>query len=422
MKIAVIGGGSTYTPELMEGLIERAKRLDLSEVALMDIDAERLEVVGKFAQRMVQFAGAPFRVTLTADRAAALDGADFVSTQFRVGGQAARHQDELLGLRHGLIGQETTGVGGMAKALRTLPAIFSICDDMAKHCPGAWLVNFTNPSGLVTEAILNSAKWEKAVGLCNVPIEMKMVIARFMHAADEDVDMDVVGINHLGWIRRITVAGQDITANILSFLASEQGPQNIPDIDYAPELIRALGAVPLYYNRYYYNTERVLELLRAKPKTRAQEVMEIEAKLLAKYRDPQLRTKPDELSQRGGAFYSRIAVDVIDALYNDLGLMHAVNVRNRGAIPGIPADYVVETVCRIDRHGATPRPTAPLDESMAAMVLAAKAYEILTIKAARERSYDYAFKAIFTNLVGPTADRAKAVLDDMIAVNGFELK
>jgi 6-phospho-beta-glucosidase len=348
MKIAVIGGGSTYTPELVEGLIERASRLGLTELALMDIDAERLDVVGRFAQRMVAHAGAGFRVTLTADRRAALDGASFVNTQFRVGGQAARHQDELLGLRHGLIGQETTGIGGMAKALRTVPVVQSICGDMVRYCPAAWLVNFTNPSGLITEAILNSFGWERAIGLCNVPIEMKMVIARLMNVADDEVDLDVVGLNHLGWIRRIVVQGQDITARLLGMLAESDGPKNIPDIDYAPEVIRALGAVPLYYNRYYYNTERVLAHLQAKPLTRAQEVMAIEAKLLAKYRDPRQTTKPNELSQRGGAFYSRIAVDVIDAIVNDLRLPHAVNVRNRGAIPNLPEDCVVETMCATD--------------------------------------------------------------------------
>jgi len=419
MKIATIGGGSTYTPELVEGLIARAADLNLTELALMDIDEDRLAVVGRFAQRMVEHAGAPFRVTLTGDRRAALSGADFVTTQFRVGKQPARHQDILLGLRHGLIGQETTGIGGMAKALRTLPVIFDICRDMDELCPDAWLINFTNPSGLITEAILNHAGREKAVGLCNVPIEMKMTLAKHLGVAEDDLDTDVVGLNHLGWVRRVTVKGQDITANLLDFFCSEAGPKNIPDIDFSPDLLRALGAMPLYYNRFYYQTERVLESLRAKPKTRAEEVMEIEATLLAKYRDPAVTAKPPELNERGGAYYSKIAVEVIDAIANDRGILHAVNTRNAGAIPNLPDECVVETVSVIDAKGAHPRPTAPLEESVLALVTRAKMYEILTVKAALAQSYDLAFKAMFTNPLGPTADRTKEVLDDLLRTNGL---
>jgi 6-phospho-beta-glucosidase len=310
----------------------------------------------------------------------------------------------------------------MAKALRTLPVIFDICADMARRCPDAWLINFTNPSGLVTEAIRTFAKWDKAVGLCNVPIEMKMVVAKFLDVPETDVDMDVVGLNHLGWVRRVTVRGEDVTPMLLQVLAGAAGPKNIPDIDFEPELIAALGAVPLYYNRYYYNTERVLAQLQAKPKTRAQEVMEIEAALLKKYADPAQVTKPEELNQRGGAYYSKIAIDVIDALHNDLGLSHAVNVPNAGAIPNLPGDYVVETMCAIGKNGAVPRPTWELDESLLAMIVACKAYERLTIKAALHRSRNDAFKAMFTNLVGPTADKTKAVLDDLLSVNRLEYK
>ncbi|MDP8222269.1 MAG: 6-phospho-beta-glucosidase [Candidatus Lernaella stagnicola] len=422
MKIAVIGGGSTYTPELIEGFIEKSAALGLSELALMDIDDERLEVVGGFAQRMVAHAGNPFRVTLTKNRTAALEGASFVSTQFRVGKQAARHQDILLGLRHNLIGQETTGIGGMAKALRTLPIIFDICEEMDRVCPDAWLINFTNPSGLVTEAIVNYAGREKCIGLCNVPIEMKMTVAKHLGVPESEVDMDVVGLNHLGWVRKITVRGEDITASLLDFLSSEEGPKNIPDMDFEPELIRALGAVPLYYDRFYYNTERVLEHLKSKPKTRAQEVEEIEEKLLAKYRDPNQVTKPEELNERGGAYYSKIAIEVMDAIVNDLGLQHAVNVRNQGAIPGIPDQYVVETICTITKDGAEPRRTWEVDESMLALIMRAKYYEVLTIEAARDKSYHTALKAIFTNPVGPSADRAKAVLDDLLATNKLEYR
>ncbi len=418
MKIAIIGGGSTYTPELIEGLIQRAATLGLTEAMLMDIDAERLAVVGGFAERMVAHAGAPFKLTRTLNMPAAVDGASFVLTQIRVGQQPARHQDELLGRRHGLIGQETTGIGGMAKALRTIPQIMTICAEVERRNPRAWIINFTNPSGLITEAILNHTGC-RCIGLCNVPIDVKMHLAKYLGVSEPDIDLDIVGLNHLGWVRRIVVKGQDLTAAVLDVLAGDLGPANIPDIDFPPELIRALGAAPLYYNRYYYNTERALAEQAAKPKTRAQEVMEIEAQLLAKYRDSRVVTKPDELSQRGGAYYSKIAIDLVEAIARDLNAEHVVNVRNQGAIPNLPEANVVETVATVGRDGAVPRPTAPLEPSIRALVQQAKAYEELTIEAALHQSYGAAYRAIITNPLGPTADRAKEVLDDLLKTNGL---
>ena len=421
MKITIVGGGSTYTPELIEGLIDRAEKIGLREVALMDIDPYRLEVVGEFARRMVRQAGGKFDLVAVTDLSTALSGAAFVLTQIRVGGQRARHQDELLGLRHNLIGQETTGIGGMAKALRTIPAVMEICAQVEKVCPEAWIINFTNPSGLITQAILKHTN-RKCIGLCNVPIEMKMTIAKFLGVDEKDVRMDSVGLNHLGWVRHIWVKGEEITEKVLDFLGSAAGPANIPDIDYRPELLHALGAVPLYYDRYYYNTERVLEELKHKPKTRAQEVMEIEEKLLRKYADPHLTTKPPELGLRGGAYYSKIAVDIIDALVNDLGEEHIINICNQGALPDLPNDAVVETVARVDKNGAFPVPTAPLEPSIRALIQRAKAYEELTIEAALHQSYDLAYRAIFTNPLGSSADRAKEVLDDLLLTNNLHYR
>jgi len=420
MKIAIIGGGSTYTPELIEGLILRAGGLGIDEVALMDIDAQRLEVVGNFARRMVEHAGSRFALTTTDHVRAAVEGASFVLTQVRVGGQQARHQDILLGLRHNLIGQETTGIGGMAKALRTIPVVMDLCAQMEAVAPDAWMINFTNPSGLITQAILDHSKC-RCIGLCNVPIEMKMTVAKVLEVPEKEVSMDFVGLNHLGWVRKVEVKGEDITARVLDFLASAEGPKNIPYVDFAPELLRALSAVPLYYNRFYYNTERVLEDLKtkAKTKTRAQEVMEIEDALLAKYRDPDVVEKPPELEKRGGAYYSKIAVDIIDSIVNDTGDEHVINVHNRGAIPNLPDDAVVETTARVGTGGAVPVPTDKLEPSMLALVMRAKAYELLTIEAALSKSYNAAFRAMFTNPLGPTADRTKEVLDDLLKTNGL---
>ena len=419
MKVAVIGGGSTYTPELVRGFLERAVSFPLTELSLMDTAAERLATVGGFARRMALAGGAPFDVELGGDLDEAVDGAAYVITQLRVGGMAARREDEYLGQRHGLIGQETTGIGGMAKALRTIPAIMRVCGEVERQGNRAWIINFTNPSGLITEAILNHTAC-RCIGLCNVPIDVKMNLAKFLGVAEQEIDLDVVGLNHLGWVRRIVVQGQDVTERVLEVLASDAGPANIPDIDVKPELVRALRAAPLYYNRYYYQTERVLAEQQAKERTRAQEVMAIEEQLLAKYRDSQLVTKPDELNQRGGAYYSKIAIELIEAIACDLQREHVVNVRNQGAIPNLPADNVVETVARVGKNGAVPRPTQPLEPSIRALIQQAKAYEELTIEAALNRSYGAAYRAIITNPLGPTADRAKEVLDDLLRTNHLD--
>ncbi len=421
MKISIIGGGSTYTPELIEGFINNAKKLGLTEVVLMDIDPERLAVVGTFAQRMVAHAGGAFRIVLTQNLKEAVAGSSFVLTQFRVGKQQARYEDERLGLRHDLIGQETTGIGGMAKALRTIPVIMNICAEVERTAPDAWIINFTNPSGIITQTILNHGK-RKCVGLCNVPIEMKMTIAKIMSVPEDDVVMESVGLNHLGWIRKVVIKGQDISDSLLAMLASEEGPKNIPDMDFPLELIEYLKAAPLYYNRYFYLTDKVLATLKAKTKTRAQEVMEIENALLAKYRDPAIVTKPDELNERGGAYYSKIAIELIDAIANDTGKTHTVNTNNRGAMPDLPDNAVVEVACLIGKNGATPIPTSPMEPSMRALVQQVKAYEELTIEAALKKSRSAAYRAIITNPLGPRAERAKEVLDDLLKTNRLEYR
>jgi 6-phospho-beta-glucosidase len=249
-----------------------------------------------------------------------------------------------------------------------------------------------------------------------------MTIAAYLGEDEKDVKMESVGLNHLGWVRRVTLKGRDIMPKLIEFLSSAEGPANIPDVAFPPEVITSLSAVPLYYNRYYYNTASVFKEISEKPKTRAQEVMEIEEALLAQYRDPEMKTKPVELSRRGGAFYSKIAVDVLNSIFKDTGDEHVVNTNNRGAIPDLPPEAVVEINCGIGENGATPIPAAPLEASMRALVQRAKAYEDLTIEAALKKSRSAAFRAIITNPLGPLAENATAVLDDMFRVNGFEYK
>jgi len=409
MKIAVIGGGSTYTPELLGGLVERAAELDLTELVLHDVRADRLVPVGGFCRRMAAARGAAFTLRETYDLVDAVSGAGFVIVQIRVGGQEARHEDILMGLRHGLIGQETTGVGGMAKALRTIPEVLKLARVVKEHAPDAWIVNFTNPSGIVTEALLRFGG-VRTVGLCNIPMETRMELAAALHVPPETVDLDYVGLNHLAWVRRVLVGGVDHLPAVLEVLASGHGPKNIPEMEYDPEFLRALGALPSPYLRYFYATDTMLAELRANPLTRAQEVMAIEAELLAYYADPANVEPPPGLSKRGGAWYSRAAVELMGALLQQEPALHVVNVTNAGALPGLPDDAVVEVPAWVSRAGVTPRPVGDVRPELLGLVQQVKAYERLTIEAAVTGRKDRALLALVANPLVPGVQVARDVL------------
>ncbi len=418
MKVAIIGGGSTYSPELIEGLIQRYQEIDLTEVVLMDIDQQRLDVVGGFAKRMVAHAGNPFSIRYTNDRSDAIKGADFVLTQIRVGQQPARHKDILLGLRHDLIGQETTGVGGFAKALRTIPEMVAIAKDVQETAPNAWLINFTNPSGLITES-LHKAGIRRVVGLCNIPIGIVMDLALYLQCDPDRIKIDYVGLNHLAWVRRVWLDDEEITERIITDLAGKGGPANVPELDYGEDFIRALGFLPSPYLRYFYATETMLAELKAKDKTRAEEVMEVEQELLAQYADESIVTKPPELEKRGGAFYSKIAVDLMDAIYNDRGTTHVVNLANQDAVDGIGADQTVEIPAVIRRDSVTPVRVGAVEPKIAGLMQQVKAYETLAVEAGLEQSYDKALMALVAHPLCP-GSKAKEVLDDIIETHGLQ--
>ncbi|MBI4567986.1 MAG: 6-phospho-beta-glucosidase [Planctomycetes bacterium] len=420
MKIAIIGGGSTYTPELIEGFIQRREALRLGEVALHDIDPARLEVIGAFARRMVAAPGAGFAVTATTDLAPALEGAEFVITQVRVGGQAARHQDILLGLRHGLVGQETTGVGGFAKALRTIPAMRRIMREVKARCPAAWVLNFTNPSSIITEAITREGG-VKVIGLCNIPIDVKMTLAAYLKVSEAALDIDSVGLNHLSWVRDVKVNGESVMARLIEDAIAGRGPQEIPEMAYEPEFLRALGYLPSPYLRYFYEPARMVDDLRAAPKTRAEEVMEIEAELLAWYRDPRNATKPAALGKRGGAWYSRLAVEIIDAIVGDRRAVHVVNTPNRGAVDFLPPEAVVEIPAVISREGAAPLPVGRVDAAVLGLMQQVKAYESLTVEAGIFASRAKALLALVAHPHVRSVSLARALLDDIVATNGLTL-
>ena len=425
MKVAVIGAGSSYTPELINGFLERIDRLPLTDLWLMDILPERLDIVGGFAQRMVAVAGDPFAVHLTADQRQAVRGASYVITQLRVGRMQARREDEYLGRRHGLIGQETTGVGGLAKALRTIPVILNIARDMRDFAPGALLVNFTNPAGLVAEALTRHAPDVPSVGVCNVAITTKMEILKEWEdrtgarIPPERAELDTLGLNHLSWHRGFRVDGNDIWPHLLQSYLSKLAAN--PDPEWDLNTIKSLGMIPNYYLQYYYYPDRKLAAQEQWPPSRAEEVMAVDRALLSQYGEPD-RTKPSaDLMMRGGAYYSTVATQLLNAHYNDLGETHVANVRHEGAVPGWPDDWVLEMPCRVDALGIHPLPAEPLPLACAGLLAQVKSYELLTVEAAVRGDRNAAYQALLAHPLGPTADRVQAVLDDLLETHWAHL-
>ena len=419
LKVAVIGGGSTYTPELVNGFLARGDQFPLDELWLMDIDEGRLEVVGGFARRMVEAKGAPFKVVLTTNQREAVRDASYVTTQLRVGQMEARRRDEYLGLRHGLIGQETTGVGGMAKALRTIPVILKIASDMHElSAQGAILVNFTNPAGLVTQALSTYAPDVPAVGVCNVPITTRMhIIEGLEKATGKKIDpahteLKTLGLNHLSWHRGFTVEGEDVWPQVIQDYISDLKSESDPEWD--PRTIEVLRMIPNYYLQYFYHTDKKLKAQEKWPPSRAEEVIEVEKDLLREYADPHLKEPPADLMKRGGAYYSTVATQLLSAHYNDLGETHVVNTRNNGAVKEWPADWVLEIPSTVRKSGITPLPAEPLPASCFGLIAAVKAYELLTVEAAVHGDREAAYQALLVHPIGPKADKVQAVLDDLL--------
>ncbi len=410
LKLAVVGGGSTYTPELVDGFARRTDRVAVDEIALLDIDPERLAIVGGLAERMLARQGWAGRVLQTTDRDAAIDGADFVLVQLRVGGQRARLGDETMPPRFGLIGQETVGVGGFAKALRTVPVVLELAEAVARRsAPGAWIVDFTNPVGIVTQALSDAG--HRSIGLCNVAIGFQRRFAARFGVEPERVELEQVGLNHLTWIRAVRVDGVDRLEEVLA-----DGAELAADVHIAPERLLADRAIPSYYLRYYDDEAGVVAEARTQT-TRAEEVMTIERDLLELYRDPTLDTKPELLEHRGGAFYSEAAAQLIASLSDGRGDIQVVDVRNDGTLPGLADADVVEVPARIDRDGAHPIPQAPLTPAQFELVSRIKAYERLTVRAAQSGDRAIARAAIAANPLAGDPDRADEILDAVFEAN-----
>ena len=417
VKIAVVGGGSTYTPELIEGFQTRRDRLPVDELVLHDIDDERLEIVGGLARRILQKQQWPGRLVTTKDRARALDGASFVIVQLRVGGQAARLVDETLPLEFGCIGQETTGPGGFAKALRTVPVVLEIAEETERRgARGAWLVDFTNPVGIVMQALLDQG--HRAIGLCNSAMGFQRQFARLLGVEPERVLLDHVGLNHLTWERAVMVEGEDRLPELIERSAGEIADH----IGIPVALIHLLRAVPSYYLRYYYSTDEVLrEQVSGTKRSRAEEVMAIERGLLDMYRDPDLAEKPALLEKRGGAYYSEAAAQLIASLHADTGDVQVVDVRNDGALPELPDDAVVEIPAKVGAEGARAERLDPLQPEMLGLVQQVKAYERLTVKAAIDGDREAALKALLANPLVARFNVARPLLDALLEANRAHL-
>jgi len=439
IKIVTIGGGSSYTPELIEGFIKRRDELNIKELWLVDIEEgkEKLEIVGAMAKRMVKAAGLSWNIYLTLNRREALPDADYVTTQFRVGLLDARIKDERIPLSHGILGQETNGAGGMFKAFRTVPVILDIVEDMKELCPNAWLVNFTNPSGMVTEAVMRYGNWNRVVGLCNVPIMCRKIAAGAAGKEEHDLFFKFAGLNHFHWHRVWDKSGEELTQKILDLVYADpkglekmmtslrntdnkevaSGVKNIPNISFLPEQVKDLGIIPCMYHRYYYITSDMLkeELEQFENgETRAEVVKKTEAELFELYKDPNLSVKPPQLEKRGGAYYSDAACELITSIHNDKRTEMVVSTRNNGAISDLPDDVVVEVSSIITGSGPAPIGWGGFKPESRGLLQIMKNMELVTIQAAVTGDYGKALQAFTINPLVPSGNAARELLDEML--------
>ena len=419
MKLVVIGGGSSYTPELVEGVILHNKTLPVTEIVLIDVPMgrEKVEINTAFAKRMIEHAGLSISVRCTLDRKEGLRDASFVITQLRVGGLDARAKDERIPLTYGVIGQETTGPGGFFKALRTIPVLLDICKDMEEVCPEAWLINFTNPAGIVTEAVLKNTKI-KCIGLCNVSINMWHDAANRLGVSAEELDCRFIGLNHLSVMNHAYYKGQDRMADVLAVGNSESVVKNIEKNEEMDILAREMGCMFSPYLQYFYSEKEMLkketnEALSIAG-TRADQVKKVEADLFTCYQNEQLEEKPEALSRRGGSRYSEAAINLIDSIYNDRQDVQVVDIQNNGTIPQLPADCVIETNCVIGKDGARALSDVSVPAEILGLIEQVKAYELLTIDAAINGDRRKALLALMNNPLVHDVKDARGILHDML--------
>jgi 6-phospho-beta-glucosidase len=422
LKIAAIGGGSSYTPELIEGFIKRYDELPVSEIWLVDVPEgkRKLDIVGSLAKRMVEKANVPISIHLTLDRRAALEHADFVTTQFRVGLLDARAKDERIPLKYGVLGQETNGPGGLFKGLRTIPVILEICREMERYCPDAWLINFTNPAGMVTEAVLRYSSIRNVVGLCNVPIGMEMGAAKILNVEHSRIRIDFAGLNHMVYGLDVYLDGISVKQQVIDLITTPEqsvSMQNIVALGWEPEFLKALNVFPCPYHQYYYKTRQMVEKEIKNAETigtRAEVVKKLEDELFELYQNEELAIKPPQLDKRGGAYYSDAAVRLIHSIYTDRRDIQPVNTMNKGAIASLPNDSAIEISSVITKNGPKPLAIGDLPVAVRGLVQQIKSFERVAAEAAVTGDYNTALLAMTINPLVASDTTGKKILDEML--------
>jgi 6-phospho-beta-glucosidase len=424
VKIVTIGGGSSYTPELMEGFITRYEELPIKEIWLVDIEEgkEKLRIVGEMARRMWDASPYDIEIITTLDRRKALVDADFVTTQFRVGFLEARIKDERIPSLHGMLGQETNGAGGILKAFRTIPVIKAIVEDMKELCPDAWLINFTNPSGMITETIIKRFGWKKCIGLCNIPEISMMKEPEILGRPLEELNYRFAGLNHFHWHRISDNEGKDLTPEFIAHINEENTgtPNNIFMADFPLEMLYSMNLIPCGYHRYYYNAKEMLAHAVEEFKiggTRAEQMRQLEADLFELYKDPNLKIKPPQLEKRGGAYYSKAACECISAVYNDKRIHMVVSTENKGSIPCLDTDSIVEISSIISANGAEPIAWGKMRSAEKGWLQVMKAMEECVIEAALTGDYGLALEAFTLNPLIESGEEAKVVLDELLVAH-----
>lgn len=429
LKIATIGGGSSYTPELIEGFIKRYDELPVSEIWLVDVPEgkRKLEIVGSLAKRMVEKANVPITIHLTLNRHEALEHADFVTTQFRVGLLDARAKDERIPLKYGVLGQETNGPGGLFKGMRTIPVILDICREMETYCPDAWLINFTNPAGMVTEAVLRYSSIRKVVGLCNVPIGMEMGAAKLLNVDHSRIRIDFAGLNHMVYGLDVYLDGKSVKQQVIDLITNPEQSvtmQNIVALGWEPEFLKALNVFPCPYHQYYYKTRQMVEKEIKNAETigtRAEVVKKLEDELFELYQNEELAIKPPQLEKRGGAYYSDAAVRLIHSIYTDRRDIQPVNTMNNGAIASLPYDSAIEISSVITKDGPKPLAIGDLPVAVRGLVQQIKSFERVAAEAAVTGDYNTALLAMTINPLVASDTTGKKILDEMLEAHEVHL-
>ncbi|UOQ46704.1 6-phospho-beta-glucosidase [Gracilibacillus caseinilyticus] len=429
LKLVVIGGGSSYTPEIIEGVLKRHHQLSFTEIVLVDIEEgkEKVKIIADLAKRMIQQEKKEIKLSWTLDLEYALREAEFVTTQIRVGGLDARERDERIPLSHGFIGQETNGAGGILKAFRTFPVMLQIAEAVHRICPEAWMINFTNPAGIITEALLKYSTHKKVIGVCNIPYHMQQSAAEILEVNADQVLVEFIGLNHFVFGRRVEVNGIDYTEELTERLDhnhAKYSPANIIHLGSSKAFMQNMKLIPNPYHQYYYQTKDMLATQQRAYKngeTRAKAVKQLEKQLFAIYQDSALTKKPEQLEERGGAFYSEVACRLMDSLYNNRKDIQTVNTLNNGAIKELPDDAVIEVNCFITKDGPEPITIVSLPMAVKGDILQMKAFEELVIEAGISGDYHQAYQAFLANPLIKDEKRAKALLDEMLAANHKEL-